>query len=153
MTIPFDAPCENSAAYRAPQDSILTRRATLGVKAAASTVRKILKDAGIDPAPQRTSTTWASFLRSQADAILACDFFETANLTGQRLYALAVIEHTTRRIRILGATAHPIAEWVTQAARKCGNPASEVSVSDIRPALDTPLSSDVVCGHKDQAES
>jgi putative transposase len=91
--------------------------ATLGIKVAASTVWQILKDAGIDPAPQRSSTTWASFLHNQAEAILACDFFETVTLTGQRLYALAVIEHTTRRIRIHGATAHPTAEWVTQAAR------------------------------------
>lgn len=38
----------------------------LGVKIAASTVWQILKDAGIDPAPQRTSTNWSTFLRSQA---------------------------------------------------------------------------------------
>lgn len=37
----------------------------------------IARQAGIDPAPGRTSTTWASFLRSQAGALLACDFFET----------------------------------------------------------------------------
>jgi hypothetical protein len=48
----------------------------LGVKVAASTVWEILKEAGIDPAPQRTSDTWATFLRSQAHAILAADFFE-----------------------------------------------------------------------------
>ncbi|MCO6007006.1 ubiquitin-like domain-containing protein [Actinoallomurus purpureus] len=49
----------------------------LGVKVAASTVGEILKDAGIDPAPKRVSSTWAAFLRSQADTLLACDFFET----------------------------------------------------------------------------
>lgn len=56
-------------------------------------------------------------MRSQADALLACDFFETVTLTGARIYVLAVIEHTHRRIRILGATPHPTAAWVTQAAR------------------------------------
>jgi putative transposase len=91
--------------------------ATLGIKVAASTVWEILKTAGIDPAPQRSTTTWADFLRSQADALLAVDFIETITLTGQRQYILAVIEHATRRIRILGTTAHPTAAWVIQAAR------------------------------------
>ena len=89
----------------------------LGVKVAASTVWEILKDAGIDPAPERASSTWVAFLRSQADALLACDFFETVTLCGARMYVLAVIEHQTRRIRVLGATAHPTAPWVAQAAR------------------------------------
>ncbi|MFU8853030.1 integrase core domain-containing protein [Micromonospora sp. SL1-18] len=89
----------------------------LGVKVAASTVWEILQQAGIDPAPQRTSTTWATFLRSQAQAIIAADFFDTTTLTGARLYVLAVIDHATRRVRILGATAHPTAGWVAQAAR------------------------------------
>jgi hypothetical protein len=57
----------------------------LGITVAASTVWEILKDAGIDPAPQRTSTTWATFLRSQAQAIIAADFFETTTLTGENL--------------------------------------------------------------------
>ena len=89
----------------------------LGVKVAASTVWEILHEAGIGPAPERTSATWAGFLRSQAEALLACDFFETVTLSGTRLHVLAVIEHASRRIRILGATAHPTASWVTQAAR------------------------------------
>jgi hypothetical protein len=38
---------------------------------------RIRRQAGIDPAPGRPGTTWASFLRSQADALLACGFFET----------------------------------------------------------------------------
>ncbi|MEU4245762.1 integrase core domain-containing protein [Actinoplanes sp. NPDC026619] len=89
----------------------------LGVKVAASTVWEILKDAGVEPAPERTGSTWAAFLRSQAHAIIAADFFETTTLTGAKLYVLAVIEHATRRIRILGVTAHPTAVWVTQTAR------------------------------------
>lgn len=89
----------------------------LGVKVAASTVWEILKAAGIDPVPQRASTTWADFLGSQADALLACDFFETVTLTGRRLYVFAAIEHANRRIGILGATAHPTASWVVQAAK------------------------------------
>jgi putative transposase len=77
------------------------------VKVAASTIWETLREAGIDPAPERSSPTWASFLRSQAEALLACDFFETVTLSGERLHVLAVIEHASRRIRILGATAHP----------------------------------------------
>jgi hypothetical protein len=52
----------------------------LGVTA--STVWEILKDAGIDPAPERTSDGWTTFLRSHAEAILAADFFETVTPTG-----------------------------------------------------------------------
>jgi transposase InsO family protein len=84
---------------------------------AASTVWEILKDAGIDPASERASSTWAGFLRSQADALLACDFFETVTLSGARMYVFTVIEHGSRRIRILGATAHPTTSWVVQAAK------------------------------------
>ncbi|QKV95982.1 transposase [Streptomyces sp. NA02950] len=89
----------------------------LGVKVAASTVWEILQEAGVDPAPERSSSTWADFLRSQADALLACDFFETVTLSGARMYVLAVIEHASRRIRVLGATAHPTSAWVAQAAK------------------------------------
>jgi hypothetical protein len=45
--------------------------------------RRILHDAGIDPAPERSSTTWADFLRSQAEGLLACDFFETVTCPGR----------------------------------------------------------------------
>ncbi|MFF1353336.1 hypothetical protein [Streptomyces sp. NPDC058297] len=91
--------------------------ATLGIQAAASTIWEILTSEGIDPAPDRAATTWADFLRSQGDTILACDFIETITLTGRRQYILAIIEHATRRIRIPGTTAHPTAAWVTQTAR------------------------------------
>jgi putative transposase len=91
--------------------------AGLGVKIAASTVWEILKKAGIDPAPGRSGPTWPQFLRSQAEAILACDFFTADLLDGTQAYVLAVIEHATRRIRILGVTLHPTGEWTAQQAR------------------------------------
>jgi hypothetical protein len=90
---------------------------TLGVQVAASTVWEILQAEGIDPAPDRSATTWAGFLRSQANAILSCDFIKTVTLAGGRQHILAAIEHSTRRVRILGTTAHPTASWVAQAAR------------------------------------
>jgi transposase InsO family protein len=89
----------------------------LGVTVAASTVWEILRETGVDPSPERGSGTWADFLRSQAEALLACDFLETVTLTGARLFVFAVIEHGSRRIRVLGATAHPTAAWVVQAAK------------------------------------
>ena len=70
-----DNPCWG---YRRVHGELLV----LGVKVAASTVWEILREAGIDPAPQRAGSTWAAFLRSQADALLACDFIETITLTG-----------------------------------------------------------------------
>ncbi|MGW4961434.1 hypothetical protein ACWEPL_29785 [Nonomuraea sp. NPDC004186] len=71
--------------------------AALGIKVAASTVWENLKTHGIDPTPERTATTWAAFLRSQAGVLPACDFFEVRTLIGARPYVLAAIEHATRR--------------------------------------------------------
>ncbi|PWI08842.1 integrase [Streptomyces sp. NWU339] len=91
--------------------------AALGIEVAASTVWEILREHGIPPAPERQRTTWAAFLRSQADALPARDLFETRPLTGARMSVFAVIEHSSRRVRILGATAHPTAEWIVQLGR------------------------------------
>ena len=100
-----------------------------GIEIAASTAWNILHEHGIDPAPERSRTTWAAFLRSQAQAIVAVDFFETRTLTGARLTVLAAIEHATRRIRIFGTTAHPTAQWVTQSGR---NLAMDLQDADAR---------------------
>jgi transposase len=91
--------------------------AGLGIAVAPSTVWQILKSAGIDPAPRRDGPGWAEFLRSQAQGILALDFFTADLLNDTKVYILAVIEHGTRRIRILGATEHPVQSWVVQQAR------------------------------------
>ncbi len=82
--------------------------AGLGIIGAPSTVWQILKDAGISPAPRRDGPGWAGFLRWQAQGILALDFFTAGLRNGTKVYVLAVIEHGTRPIRILGATGHPV---------------------------------------------
>jgi len=91
--------------------------AGLGIMVAPSTVWQILKSAGIDPAPRRDGPGWAEFLRSQAQGIVALDFFTADLLNGAKVYVLAVIEHGSRRARILGATEHPVQAWVVQQAR------------------------------------
>ena len=89
----------------------------LGYKLAPSTVWQILKDAGIDPAPQRSGQAWRAFLDAQAKTILAADFFHVDTVFLRRLYVLFFIEHGTRRVHLAGITAHPTGEWVTQQAR------------------------------------
>jgi putative transposase len=72
------------ADYSSGQVSGLMAVGALGIETAASTVWEILREHGIDPASQRDGTTWAAFLCSRADALLACDFPETRTLTGTR---------------------------------------------------------------------
>ena len=89
----------------------------LGHKIAPSTVWQILKDAGVEPAPQRSGQTWRAFLHAQAKTVLAVDFFHVDTVLLCRLYVLFFIEHGTRRVHLAGITAHPTGEWVTQRAR------------------------------------
>jgi len=89
----------------------------LGHQIAASTVWRILRSAGIDPAPQRSGPTWRQFLAAQAHAILAVDFAHVDTVLLRRLYILVVIEHGTRRVHLAGITAHPTGAWVSQQAR------------------------------------
>jgi putative transposase len=83
----------------------------------ASTVWTILQGAGVDPVPKRSALTWRQFLRAQAKGVLAVDFFTVETVLLKQLYVLFVIEVASRRVHLLGVTAHPVGEWVTQQAR------------------------------------
>ncbi|MYU10579.1 integrase, partial [Streptomyces sp. SID8361] len=63
----------------------------LGRKVAASTVWSILKQAGIDPSPQRVDFSWATFLKAQASAIVATDLFHIDTVFLRRWFVLFFI--------------------------------------------------------------
>jgi putative transposase len=81
----------------------------LGHRVSASTIRPVLKDLRIPPAPKRhTDPTWRQFLHAQAATMLAVDFFHVdCATTLQRLCCFFVLETGSRYLHILGVTAHP----------------------------------------------
>jgi putative transposase len=89
----------------------------LGYRIGATTIRTIARRAGIPPAPRGDGPTWSQFLRAQAKGIVACDFFTVQTVFLRTLYVLFFIKIGTRRVRIIGATTNPYADWVTQQAR------------------------------------
>jgi putative transposase len=89
----------------------------LGLRVAARSVRSVLKRCGIPPAPRRSGPSWRTFLRRQAQSILACDFLTVDTVSLRRFYVLFLIELHTRRVQLGGITANPSGTWVTQQAR------------------------------------
>jgi transposase InsO family protein len=89
----------------------------LGYRVAASTVWKLLRNARIDPTPNRTGPTWAQFIRSQARTVIATDFCCVDTVALRRLHVLFFIEIGSRRVHLGGITTNPTGAWTTQAAR------------------------------------
>jgi hypothetical protein len=89
----------------------------LGIRISATTIRTILLRRGLYPAPRRAGPTWTEFLRSQAAGILATDFFTVETIRLKTIFVLFFIELQTRRVHVVGATAHPDSAWVTQQVR------------------------------------
>ena len=93
----------------------------LGHEIAWNTVKRILRDRGIEPAPKRTRhTPWKTFLQAHWEGVAATDLFtvEVLTLAGLRRYAVCfVIELKTRRVHIAAIHPHPGGAWMEQMAR------------------------------------
>jgi putative transposase len=99
---------------------ILGELKKLGIRSLSkNTVKRILKDAGLDPGPQRGEGTWDQFLKQHAASLWQCDFFSKKVLTlkGIRdLFVIAFLNVKTRQVFLSPATLHPNEAWVVAQA-------------------------------------
>jgi putative transposase len=101
----------------------------LGIRLGATTIRSIVRRAGIGPAPRRDGPSRSEFLRSQGEGIWACDFFTGETAWLRTLYVLFFIELGSRRVHLAGVTTHADSAWVTQQGR---NLAIDCSLDNVR---------------------
>jgi putative transposase len=91
----------------------------LGHRVAASTVRRVLREHDIPPAPKRADTlTWRRFLKIQAAGLLAADFFEVDCVNLTKVSVFFAMEVASRTVHILGVTTHPDAGFAVQCSRE-----------------------------------
>jgi putative transposase len=100
----------------------------LGFIVSATSIRRLLARAGLEPAPRRSGLSWREFLRAQAASIVACDFFTVETVFLRRFYVLFFIAHGSRRVWLAGCTTNPTGEWVTQQARNLGLDFSDAGI-------------------------
>ena len=84
-----------------------------------TTIRSILKEHGIEPAPDRTEPVWDQFLKRHASTLWSCDFFTKNVLTpsGFKRYTTLVFMHIeSRKVLVTRATKHPTNEWMCRVA-------------------------------------
>jgi putative transposase len=97
---------------------IVGELAGVGERVSATTVAKILRQAGVSPAGARARLSWHDFMRAQTDSIIACHFFTVETLWLGRLYVLFFLELSSRRVHFAGCTANPDGRWTSQQARQ-----------------------------------
>jgi putative transposase len=97
--------------------------ANLGHVLAHNTIAKILKQQGIEPAPERSrKTTWKEFLSRHWEQIVASDFFTVEVWTKiglQRFIVLFFMGLSTRRVEVAGIASVANGLWTAQMARNC----------------------------------
>lgn len=89
----------------------------IGYAVSATSIRNLMQKHRIPTSPHRSRLSWREFLRAQASAILATDYFTVDTWNLRRLYVLFFMELGTRRIVWFGVTEHPNQDWVSQQAR------------------------------------
>jgi transposase InsO family protein len=88
----------------------------LGLRVSPRTVRKYMPKR--PPGCSRGDQRWSTFLRNQAKAIVACDFFVAVTATFRLLYVFVVIHHGSRRLLHFNITTRPNAAWTLQQLRE-----------------------------------
>jgi hypothetical protein len=95
--------------------------ANLGYKISDTAIGNILREHGIEPAPERKGqTTWKTFLQAHWDVMASIDFTTIKVWTKSGLrtfYLLFVMEIATRRIYFAGCTINPDEDWMLQVGR------------------------------------
>ena len=89
----------------------------LGYVVSATSIRNLMQKHGVPTSPRRWGMSWREFLRAQASAIVATDYFTVDTWNLKRLHVLFFMELATRRIVWFGVTENPNQEWVSQQAR------------------------------------
>jgi putative transposase len=100
--------------YRRIQGELLK----LGCRCSHGTVRNVLRQHRLLPAPRRGQSSWREFVRQHAEQMLAVDFFTVETVWLQRLHVLFFLEIGSRCVHLAGCTASPTGAWVVQQARQ-----------------------------------
>jgi transposase InsO family protein len=101
--------------------------ANLGHELARGTIANILKEHGLEPAPERhRKTTSKEFLSWHREVIVAADFFTIEAWTRQgltRLLVLFLIDLSSRRVEIGGLARQANGLWMSQVPRNLSDAA------------------------------